>query len=140
MLVNNAGLGADGAAEEISVAQAQRVYDVNVFGPLRMTKAVLLHMRAQRHGREAQAALSRRLDRLAGAGRARQPAARPEGPHPRRRRRRRRRHHRHPTGEASAGVIRPVVARVFDFESTREAFARVEQGHTKVGKVVIRMK
>jgi NAD(P)-dependent dehydrogenase (short-subunit alcohol dehydrogenase family) len=51
VLVNNAGLGADGAAEEISVAQTQRVFDVNVFGLMRMTKAVLPHMRAQRRGR-----------------------------------------------------------------------------------------
>src|SRR2546430_14743149 len=32
VLVNNAGIGTNGAAEEISVAQAQRVFDVNVFG------------------------------------------------------------------------------------------------------------
>ena len=51
VLVNNAGLGADGAAEEISVAQTQRVFDVNVFGLMRMTKAVLPHMRAQGVGR-----------------------------------------------------------------------------------------
>jgi NAD(P)-dependent dehydrogenase (short-subunit alcohol dehydrogenase family) len=51
VLVNNAGLGADGAAEEISVAQAQRVFDVNVFGLMRMTKAVLPHMRARGRGR-----------------------------------------------------------------------------------------
>lgn len=51
VLVNNAGIGANGAAEEISVAQAQRVFDVNVFGLIRMTKAVLPHMRAQGSGR-----------------------------------------------------------------------------------------
>jgi NAD(P)-dependent dehydrogenase (short-subunit alcohol dehydrogenase family) len=51
VLVNNAGLGINGAAEEISVAQAQRVFDVNVFGLMRMTKAVLPHMRAQGRGR-----------------------------------------------------------------------------------------
>jgi NAD(P)-dependent dehydrogenase (short-subunit alcohol dehydrogenase family) len=51
VLVNNAGLGADGAAEEISVGQTQRVFDVNVFGLMRMTKAVLPHMRARRRGR-----------------------------------------------------------------------------------------
>ena len=32
VLVNNAGIGAAGAAEESSVAQAQRVFDINVFG------------------------------------------------------------------------------------------------------------
>src|SRR5438094_1006424 len=51
VLVNNAGIGAAGAAEESSVAQAQRVFDVNVFGLIRMTKAVLPHMRAQGSGR-----------------------------------------------------------------------------------------
>ena len=51
VLVNNAGIGSAGAAEESSVAQAQRVFDVNVFGVIRMTKAVLPHMRAQGGGR-----------------------------------------------------------------------------------------
>ena len=51
VLVNNAGIGASGAAEEISVAQAQTVFDVNVFGLMRMTTAVLPHMRAQGSGR-----------------------------------------------------------------------------------------
>jgi NAD(P)-dependent dehydrogenase (short-subunit alcohol dehydrogenase family) len=51
VLVNNAGVGANGAAEEVSVAQAQRVFDVNVFGLMRMTRAVLPHMRAQGSGR-----------------------------------------------------------------------------------------
>jgi NAD(P)-dependent dehydrogenase (short-subunit alcohol dehydrogenase family) len=51
VLVNNAGTGAAGAAEESSVAQAQRLFDINVFGVIRMTKAVLPHMRAQGRGR-----------------------------------------------------------------------------------------
>jgi NAD(P)-dependent dehydrogenase (short-subunit alcohol dehydrogenase family) len=51
VLINNAGVGTAGAAEESSVAQAQSVFDVNVFGPMRMTKAILPHMRAQGRGR-----------------------------------------------------------------------------------------
>src|SRR5437868_7196095 len=43
VLVNNAGVGSAGAAEDSSVAQAQRVFDINVFGVMRMTKAVLPH-------------------------------------------------------------------------------------------------
>src|SRR5918995_5123213 len=51
VLVNNAGTGAAGAAEESSVAQDQRVFDINFFGLVRMTKAVLPYMRAQGRGR-----------------------------------------------------------------------------------------
>jgi NAD(P)-dependent dehydrogenase (short-subunit alcohol dehydrogenase family) len=51
VLVNNAGTGAAGAGEESSVAQIQRIFDINFFGAVRMTKAVLPHMRAQGRGR-----------------------------------------------------------------------------------------
>jgi NAD(P)-dependent dehydrogenase (short-subunit alcohol dehydrogenase family) len=51
VLVNNAGIGSAGAAEELSVAQDQKVIDVNVVGVIRMIKAVLPHMRAQGRGR-----------------------------------------------------------------------------------------
>jgi short-subunit dehydrogenase len=51
VLVNNAGVGATGAAEEFSVARTQDIFDINVYGVMRMTKAVLPHMRAQRRGR-----------------------------------------------------------------------------------------
>ncbi|OBZ93787.1 short-chain dehydrogenase [Pararhizobium polonicum] len=51
LLVNNAGIGLLGGAEESSAAQAKAVFDVNVFGVLRMTNAVLPVMRRQRRGR-----------------------------------------------------------------------------------------
>jgi short-subunit dehydrogenase len=51
VLVNNAGVGSAGAAEDSSVAQAQQMFDINVFGVMRMTKAVLPYMRAQGAGR-----------------------------------------------------------------------------------------
>jgi NAD(P)-dependent dehydrogenase (short-subunit alcohol dehydrogenase family) len=51
VLVNNAGIGSAGAAEEHSIAQVQRIFDVNVFGLIRMTKAVLPVMRAHGGGR-----------------------------------------------------------------------------------------
>ncbi|GGL08102.1 short-chain dehydrogenase/reductase [Streptomyces flaveus] len=51
VLVNNAGIGSIGAAEETSITQAQGVFDINVFGVMRMVQAVLPHMRAQGRGR-----------------------------------------------------------------------------------------
>jgi short-subunit dehydrogenase len=51
VLINNAGIGTAGAAEESSVAQDQRLFNINVFGLIRMTKAALPQMRAQGSGR-----------------------------------------------------------------------------------------
>lgn len=51
LLVNNAGVGLLGGAEESSTAQAQALFDVNVFGVLRVTNAVLPAMRRQGTGR-----------------------------------------------------------------------------------------
>lgn len=51
LLVNNAGIGLLGGAEESSTAQAQALFDVNVFGITRVTNAVLPTMRSQKQGR-----------------------------------------------------------------------------------------
>jgi NAD(P)-dependent dehydrogenase (short-subunit alcohol dehydrogenase family) len=45
-LVNNAGYGLIGGVEESSGKEVQAIFDINVFGLLNVTRAVLPHMRA----------------------------------------------------------------------------------------------
>src|SRR4051812_46523133 len=52
LLVNNAGFSiAPAGAEESSIEQARSIFDTNFFGIVRMTRAVVPHMRHQGRGR-----------------------------------------------------------------------------------------
>jgi NAD(P)-dependent dehydrogenase (short-subunit alcohol dehydrogenase family) len=50
VLVNNAGYGLMGAVEELTEQEVRYQFDVNFFGPLNLTKAMLPHMRQRRSG------------------------------------------------------------------------------------------
>ncbi|MFI8890336.1 SDR family NAD(P)-dependent oxidoreductase [Streptomyces paradoxus] len=50
VLVNNAGIGAQGTVEDNPDDEWHRVYDVNVLGMVRTTRACLPHLRASSHG------------------------------------------------------------------------------------------
>ncbi len=50
VLVNNAGIGMNAVVEEVDIDEAKMVFDVNYFGIVRCSQAVLPTMRAQRSG------------------------------------------------------------------------------------------
>ncbi|WAC49648.1 oxidoreductase [Asticcacaulis sp. SL142] len=50
VLVNNAGYGLFGAMEDIGIDEARYQFEVNVFGPARLTQLLLPAMRAKRAG------------------------------------------------------------------------------------------
>ncbi|QAY71989.1 oxidoreductase [Agromyces protaetiae] len=50
VLVNNAGYGVEGTFEETDLATYRRQFDVNVFGVIAVTQALLPHLRARRSG------------------------------------------------------------------------------------------
>lgn len=51
VLINNAGYGLFGPIEDIPLQEAQKQFDVNVFGLSRMTQLILPYMRAQHSGK-----------------------------------------------------------------------------------------
>ncbi|MBX5482776.1 MAG: SDR family NAD(P)-dependent oxidoreductase [Myxococcaceae bacterium] len=50
LLVNDAGVQSYGYFEDLPFEQIVRIFDVNAFGPMRMARAVLPHLRAQGSG------------------------------------------------------------------------------------------
>jgi len=51
VLINNAGYGLYGAVEDVAIADAQRQFEVNIFGLASVTKEVLPQMRARQSGK-----------------------------------------------------------------------------------------
>jgi NAD(P)-dependent dehydrogenase (short-subunit alcohol dehydrogenase family) len=51
VVVNNAGYGLFGAAEEVSDAQIEHIIDTNLIGSIQVARAALPRLRAQGHGR-----------------------------------------------------------------------------------------
>ncbi len=51
VLVNNAGYAVRGAVEDLAVEQVQQMFNVNVYGVIRMIRAVVPYMRQQKSGR-----------------------------------------------------------------------------------------
>ncbi|WP_027388239.1 SDR family oxidoreductase [Chryseobacterium gregarium] len=49
-LVNNAGFAVFGAFEMATQEQLERIFEVNIYGPMRVTKALLPHMRSLKKG------------------------------------------------------------------------------------------
>ncbi len=68
MLVNNAGFGFAGAIEETSMEEVRKVFEVNFFGLLKMTQAVLPFMRKTEKGHIVQISSHGGVKAFAGFG------------------------------------------------------------------------
>jgi NAD(P)-dependent dehydrogenase (short-subunit alcohol dehydrogenase family) len=68
VVVNNAGYGHVGAVEELTDAEMRGQYEVNLFGVLNVTRAVLPHMRRRRSGHLVQMSSLNGVVGLAGGG------------------------------------------------------------------------
>lgn len=51
ILINNAGYGSYGSVEEVSIEEAKRQFEVNIFGLARITQLIIPTMRNQKSGR-----------------------------------------------------------------------------------------
>ncbi len=51
ILINNAGYGSYGSVEEVSIEEARRQFEVNIFGLARVTQLIIPVMREQKSGR-----------------------------------------------------------------------------------------
>jgi len=51
VLINNAGVGLMAVTEELKLDDLRRLYETNIFGLLRVTQAILPHMRERKAGR-----------------------------------------------------------------------------------------
>ncbi|KAK4530763.1 hypothetical protein CCYA_CCYA05G1620 [Cyanidiococcus yangmingshanensis] len=52
-LINNAGYGVSGSIEQVTIEQAQQLFDTNVFGVMRAVQVLAPHLRAQARRNEA---------------------------------------------------------------------------------------
>ena len=68
MVVNNAGYGHFGAVEELSEDELRRQLEVNLFGVINVTRAVLPALRRQRSGHLVQMSSLNGIEGMVGAG------------------------------------------------------------------------
>ena len=68
VLVNNAGVGFAGAVEEASMHEVRKVFEVNFFGTLKLTQAVLPNMRERKSGTIVQISSHSGIKAFAGFG------------------------------------------------------------------------
>jgi NAD(P)-dependent dehydrogenase (short-subunit alcohol dehydrogenase family) len=68
ILINNAGIGAQGTIEDNDDEEWRRVFEINVFGIVRVTRAALPHLRRSARARPGQAAIVNTCSIAATAG------------------------------------------------------------------------
>lgn len=68
VLVNNAGVGFVGAIEETSMEETRKVFEANFFGTLKLTQAILPHMRNEKNGHIVQISSHGGIKAFAGFG------------------------------------------------------------------------